>query len=712
VLIPQKEVTGMQSSKRNLNIAGLLVLVVGLMAIGPASAQEPSDGLVPTVRVQVPNLDLQSAKNMPPSFAVGMLGLDEDSSTGRPVKYRLLLTTAQYDTTETGEPRYIRTPFEYAAHGADVLSWDDPDWSNWVDYPEDPDDHPVIDFVTLPDDVYYLLAMQVMDADGAVSVDLNYQLEVFNFRVVEGYFRPDVTICETYLGCPSSSVVMNEIAPGQPLNFSWIASADAYGGEIVSYRHGWDLIDPGDPNDPGWAVPPGLEPENMFADERSFQDGLHTFILKVVDNSQQVRMITWRLQIIPFVSLNNQLPLLVIDQVYDPDGQVNNWQDQNGIPRNSEIYRNAYWQFLEGSGGVEGVVWDRDWKDHTDTVNYSDLVRYKAVLCYALHSQFQTMFSQFRPVNGQDQFVWLTPYQWRGGNYFQVGGASMDSYLEASPNYMIPIIFDSNETVYVIGGITYIVGFGQLELPDGTLIPRGPTMYPYATAGIAALDWTSPNTKTIYGRLNSAHHDRKVDCVGLKGLVLAPDFRANHAVGAEAIADTFFTDTVIDWQDVVAADDDSLELFSNTFQFRNDEFVDFNISSRPTPLIPQECSESPEAPGGMCVEPMFKGIARMDWMRQYMWDDGDPDWPASQYSDFELDDGCGPLGMTSYQGTPRSGALTNGQTFGYFSYKMIEDKPVRKADVYWGFDPYRFDPVETKKAIRWVLEYFGLQINP
>ena len=99
-------------------------------------------------------------------------------------------------------------------------------------------------------------------------------------------------------------------------------------------------------------------------------------------------------------------------------------------------------------------------------------------------------------------------------------------------------------------------------------------------------------------------------------------------------------------------------------------------------------------------------------MRQYMWDDGDPDWPASQYSDFELDDGCGPLGMTSYQSIPRSSALTNGQTYGYFSYKMIEDKPVRKADVYWGFDPYRFDPDETKKTIRWVLEYFGLQINP
>ncbi len=42
---------------------------------------------------------------------------------------------------------------------------------------------------------------------------------------------------------------------------------------------------------------------------------------------------------------------------------------------------------------------------------------------------------------------------------------------------------------------------------------------------------------------------------------------------------------------------------------------------------------------------------------------------------------------------------------------MVEDKPSMKADVYWGFDPYRFDHEETKKAIRWVLDYFGLQVG-
>jgi len=704
----------MKSSKKILSTAGLLVLVVGLMAIGVAYAEEPSDGLVPTVRVAMPNLSSQSAKNLPPTFNVGIEGWDADSPTGLPVKFRVLMTSAQYDTLQDGSPSYIRTPFEYFAHVADVLFWDDPDWSDWMDYPQAPEPAPTFTFVDLAADAYYLFAAQVMDADGAVSIAQDYQIEVMNFVVRAGAFQPLVTVCETFLGCQVVTETYNEVAGGQPLNFSWIGSAEVYGGEIVSYRHGWNLIDPDDPNDPGWAVAPGLEPENMFAAERIFQEGLHTFYVRVVDSANQVRLMKWRLAVIPFVSRANQLELLVIDQVYDPDGLVNNWQDQDGNPRNSEVYRNAYWHFLaEGSGGVSGFNWERDWKNHVDNVQYSDLVRYRAVLCYAaFNDQNQLMFQQFRPVNGVDQYVWLTPYQERGGNFFLVGGSSMESFMEGSPNYMVPMIFDSPETLYLLEGNTYIVGFGNKDLPDGTTVMRGPTMYPYATAGIAALDWTSPNTKTIYARPNIARFDRKVDCVGLKGLVLDSNFRAHHAVGAGAITDTFFTDQVIDWNDVVDADEGNLDLFSNSFPFRTDEFVNFNISARATPIINQDCSGSTEAPGGMCVEPMFTGIARMDWMREYKRDEGDTDWPASQYTEFELIDGCGVMGMTSYQDTPNSSARTNGQTFGYLSYKMIEDKPVRKADVFWGFDPYRFDHNETKKAVRWVLEYFGLNINP
>ena len=179
-----------------------------------------------------------------------------------------------------------------------------------------------------------------------------------------------------------------------------------------------------------------------------------------------------------------------------------NWQDQARNPRDAESYRNAYWQFLAaGSGGVHGFDWSRDWMDHRETSPYRDLVQYKAVLCYAqFNDANQTMFQQFRPVRAQDRFVWLTPYQYRGGNYFQVGGSSMESFLEAVAQLHGAHHFRCPGNVIFWTGTSYIVGFGQNGNPTVAWCRVGRPMYPYATAGITALDWTSPATKNIYGR--------------------------------------------------------------------------------------------------------------------------------------------------------------------------------------------------------------------
>jgi hypothetical protein len=683
----------------------------------PAYISFTSTTIVPTCRVFYRNLSNQSAKTVPGTVNIGWSGVDEDFELNVPTQVRFLWKSAQYDTLADGSPSFIRTPYEYNAHSHEILDFDDPDWEPWRPYAPQQEDR-LVQFPDQPNGEYFLFAVQVRDTAGAVSIGLDYQIQVANVWIKQGGFRPDVSIAEPFLGAPNSSEIFNEIAGGQPLNFSWTATADAYMGKIVSYRHGWDLRDPKDANDPGWAVPPGLSKQNLFSAERSFQDGLHTFYLRVVDDSGQFRLIVWRLQVVPFVSRSNQLPLLVIDQVVDPDALTNNWPDQNGTPRNSEIFRNDYWHFLaEGSGGVSGLTWDRDWLDHTVNVEYSNLVGYKAVLCYAqFNDQSQLMFRKFRPRNGVDQFVWLAPYQERGGNLFLVGAGSMESFIEGFFNYMIPMIFDSRQPVFVVDGATYITGFGTTELPDGTRVPRGPRMYPYATAGIAALDWTSPGTKTIYGRKNIAKFERTSNCSGLKAIALDPDFKTFHGVGPGVIADTMFTDTTIDWQDAVGLQNGTLKLLDENFQFpfRTDEFYDANISSRSEPVILQQC-DVVEAPGGMCVEPMFRGISRIDWLREIRYVEGDLEWPQSTYSDFELDEnknGCGNLGLTSFEGRDRSSSRTNGYNYGFMSYKMIQDKPVRKADVFWGFDPYRFDHDDSRKAIRWVLQYFGLAINP
>lgn len=52
--------------------------------------------------------------------------------------------------------------------------------------------------------------------------------------------------------------------PGVPIHFHWEGFADR-GMEIAAYRWGWDVIDPDDPDDPGWSVEPGLGPDHREA---------------------------------------------------------------------------------------------------------------------------------------------------------------------------------------------------------------------------------------------------------------------------------------------------------------------------------------------------------------------------------------------------------------------------------------------------------------
>jgi hypothetical protein len=697
----------MKNSEFKTGLSGWVVLAVVVLAVGSGWAQTSPEDYLPRARVQYPNLGSQGYKIVPPTFTVGVMGTDPDSDTAMPVKFRMFFIEAQYGTDPYGNPLYIRTKSDYENYGRDLIPWDHPYWSEWIPYSPDSADR-MVTFPNLQDEAYFLFAVQVMDVNGAVSTGLDYQIEVMHLKTQAGVFAPYVGLHEPFLPDLSSTVAQHEIAAGQPLNFFWEASAAAYNGTIVSCRHGWDIIDTDDPNDPGWAVPAGLEPENFVDQERTFQDGIHTFDLVVVDNVGQQRHMQRVLTVVPFVDPSYQLPLALIDQVVDKNVQT--WPDAQGVPRDQDSYRDGYWSFIAGgSGGVAGFNSDRDWFDDVESVRYSDVVKYRAVLCYARFNNVgQTMFAQFRPQNDLDQYVWLDPYQQRGGNLFLVGDRSMESFLEAKDNYMIPMIFDTRETTFILDGQTYIVGFGTTEAPDGTLIDRGPRMYPYATAGIAALDWTSPQIKNIYARWYTAKYDRVVDCVGLKGLVLDSAFRSSHGVAVGAVADTILTDGVIDWQDPYYILDGTLGLDNGTFRFRDDEFYDANISSRPTAWNPQECVEGPN---GKCVEPMWRGISRYDWMREYYRGQGE-DWPASQYTPFEVEYACGPMALSGYDNGYPATARTNDRVYGFMSYKTIEDKPSNKADVYWGFDPYRFDNVETKKAVRWVLDYFGLNVNP
>ena len=78
--------------------------------------------------------------------------------------------------------------------------------------------------------------------------------------------------------------VVLELAVDSIVVFTWSGDAESYGGTIAGYRHGWDILDPDDPNDPGWTTP-GFEPGLTSTGAMSFAAGTHVLHIAVEDDA-------------------------------------------------------------------------------------------------------------------------------------------------------------------------------------------------------------------------------------------------------------------------------------------------------------------------------------------------------------------------------------------------------------------------------------------
>ncbi|MFH1841870.1 MAG: hypothetical protein ABIF77_01570, partial [bacterium] len=549
---------------------------------------------------------------------------------------------------------------------------------------------------------HYLFAIQTMDTTGAVSIDREYGRNVVN-TYVDVTMTPVLTIHEFYLGTHQatgqSAQFADEIAQGQPVNFSWMGDASHYGGEIDAYRWGWDLVDPDDPNDPGWNDLPGLTPEHLGAPEIIFSSGIHMLTVHCWDTFNQLTRVQWSLEVIPVPSPQDQLPLLLVDDVNDKIS--NAWPASDGTPLDRDEYRDAFWEdVLTGSGGVAGFSWSSHVMDTEEELpGFRDLVNYRSVIWTSRYSVGNHTWMEFKPaVNGRQPYQWLISYQQHAGNLLLAGSRVMNLFIEEK-NWMIPWIFDTDEEIMGIGPDTYYIGFGEQELPDGSTVLRGTQRYPYAGMGLAMLDMVTPRYN-VYGQIGMGsigNYARSAACSGVKALLLDGDFKTVHA--PSAIPDTMFTETTIDWRDLDTTHRDELGVYA----WGKDEIYDGNISDRTTPWSPQQCGADP------CAETMFRIYSRFDWVDDLQNDLGNPDWPAPFLADQQaMLDHCG-----DHSFAPDWRTRTTGHVLGIVSHKHDDTKPVAQGDVLWGFDPYRFDHEAMRGTIHWVLgDHFGLALEP
>ena len=186
-------------------------------------------------------------------------------------------------------------------------------WSKWHSYDAPGDSGRQ---TTLGDDEVmatnksYILAVQAMDEAGAVTTvfDRTSNVRYFIPMTPTG---PLVRVRERFLGDFSfigTNITTKRVSvpPGFEINFGWTGDASHYGGEIASFRYGWDIVEPGDPSQ--WDVFPS--PHITSAQAKTFYSGVHTFYIESVDNLGMKTLGTIEITVIPAVMSRE---LLMVD---------------------------------------------------------------------------------------------------------------------------------------------------------------------------------------------------------------------------------------------------------------------------------------------------------------------------------------------------------------------------------------------------------------
>lgn len=187
----------------------------------------------------------------------------------------IMIPTADFNESYDATIEYIRTHPDAS------------EWSEWVTY--NPPDIGTSWTSSALNYGPYVFAVHGRDSEGNANTVFDEDYNVRRIMVSPRTTGPLLTVTGDHID-PIQTAVTDApptqigLANGTPVSFCWTADACAYGGVVTGYRYGWDLIDPEDPNDPGWEIPytPFVEEEEC-SPERVYNSGVHTFTVEVMD---------------------------------------------------------------------------------------------------------------------------------------------------------------------------------------------------------------------------------------------------------------------------------------------------------------------------------------------------------------------------------------------------------------------------------------------
>jgi hypothetical protein len=681
----------------------------------PANVSFTATTLAPTVNVNLPaGVQPNSCTQAPPAIAFGWDATDPDNLDKKPSHVRYLLK--KFGNAD--DPCLLQVDFEA---GLFPISNDDDGWSDWIRYEADLDSGKIVRFPARPVSdlgTSYVFAVQARDVAGAVTPLFEWGRNVRHVKISDTK-SPFLTVTERFLGTDAFQKTNISkrftIASQQVVEFEWFADATNYGNLIEGYRYGFNLLDPDDPDDPGWVVPWGTGPNWRRAAPRVFSQGSPNFIVQARDNSNQLTRATYLFQVVQVARRSEQRRLLLVDDhLYEPS-----------VPSSAQIDAkwDTIWRQLIQGVGVAGfqssdVV---DAVDETLRLTFPLVNDYRGVIWFIGPSGIvnPSFFkSGLAPLSRTTpQFNWLEVYQSFVGNLLFVGSGATQSMLEPH-NQEFPLVLNA----------TGEGSLGTVEV-GGERVNAGTLRYPYTGWCLEALDMVRPPDQKISGeRVGGRIRDTKCSSIVYAGPV--QEFLSEYETTALDVPALLPSDIRefgpmkyyigdIDPGGNERPGENPTELTVSALG--NEEFYNVNVTSRPVNINLRNCQV-----------PMYRAIARRDVDEPSIyssplaegWDalglglrDALVDSVPYEFNPEIWLDNCASQLSRENRATSPISLQTIAVASGVFSGRGSQPPSKQfgtllASDFLWGFNPIQFRQEGVRSALRWIIiDHWGVNTD-
>ncbi len=602
----------------------------------PANVSFTATTIAPRVQIDVPRFPPSiSCARAPRALTFGWTATDPDSDDHVPEAIRYLLFPV-----ETRDNCYTQLQYETEQ----PIRADDPEWTDWIPYDPDDIETRLISYPRQDIGKRFLFAVQARDDAGAVTPLFEWAKNVQHVEIVPGQFpslivSSSVARPSTFAGGAIVSQV--EVLANQPIDVSWTASGDSYGGVIEAYRFGWNISDLNDPRDPGWEVEWGNGAAWTASPTKRFQSGSPNLIVLARDNSGTVTRGIVQFQVIPEVERANQRNVLLIDDY--PNGTGTSQQD---LEVGWDMTWSGMLQSIQGFQPFDVI----DAQSDANRLRFANVSQYKSVIWFTSPNEDTFFHSQIAPGGGRTaEDNWLEVYQERVGNILMCGPGAMQSTFEGPGlfgSWTFPVIFD-----VPAGGS---LGFGQTILPDGRRTNTGRTRWPWSGWCLEAVDQIRPGIGNVFGE-TPQQLKRTLLCDTLNRAIVADEFLAEYPDAAGR---------VVELTPLPPRNELDGEFFPNF-----EEFYNVNVTNRSGQLVPRACQT-----------PMYRLSARRD--------NGFIANPRVE---------CRP--------TQRDTSPIDGVPIAMVSRLYSETKLLAGAeDFVWGFHPMSFEVEQVRSALVWIMQ--------